>query len=82
MNQADYDRLNPPIVEHILGDDGSIYQQLIDDKRWLNVGYIPTPTTKLGWLAYHIIHGLAMHYPLAAVISYSFRETFGSSKDS
>lgn len=75
-SKPDYDRLNPPIVDHILCDDGWTYQQLIDDEQWLHVGYIPTPTTKLGWLTYHIIHGLAMRYPLMSVIRYSFREAF------
>jgi hypothetical protein len=80
MNQSDYDRLNPPTVNHVFDDDGNIYQQLIDDERWLNVGYIPTPTTRIGWLTYHLIHGLAMRYPLLSVISYSFRDVFETSR--
>lgn len=73
--QADYDRLNPPIFDHILGDDGRIYQELLDDDRWLNVGYIPTPTTRLGWFVYHVVHGLAMRYPVASVLRYAWQNS-------
>lgn len=42
---------------------------------WLGVGYIPTPRTRLGWFTYHLIHGLAMRYPLRSVIAFSLLHT-------
>lgn len=42
---------------------------------WISVGYIPTPQTRLGWFTYHLIHGLAMRYPLRSVIAFSLLHT-------
>lgn len=42
---------------------------------WIGVGYIPTPKTRLGWFTYHLIHGLAMRYPLRSVIAFSLLHT-------
>jgi hypothetical protein len=46
----------------------------IPDK-WISVGYIPKPKTRLGWFTYHLIHGLAMRYPLRSVIAFSLLHT-------
>lgn len=46
----------------------------IPDK-WISVGYIPKPRTRLGWFTYHLIHGLAMRYPLRSVIAFSLLNT-------
>lgn len=39
---------------------------------WLSVGYIPMPKTQLGWISYHLIHGLWMRYPLLKVVLFAF----------
>lgn len=46
----------------------------IPDK-WISVGYIPKPRTRLGWFTYHMIHGLAMRYPLRSVIAFALLHT-------
>ena len=51
-----------------------IYNAKIPDE-WLCVGAIPTPKTRLGWFTYHMIHGLAMRYPLRSVIAFSLINT-------
>lgn len=43
--------------------------------KWISVGYIPKPRTRLGWFTYHLIHGLAMRYPLRSVIAFSLLHT-------
>lgn len=77
MTDAEYDRLNPPQANGILGDDGYVYEQVITDPHWLPVGYIPTPRSRLEWLVYHLLHGLAMRYRFLPVLAWSFREVFG-----
>ena len=44
-------------------------------EKWISVGYIPKPHTRLGWFTYHLIHGLAMRYPLRSVIAFSLLHT-------
>jgi hypothetical protein len=65
----DFDRksLNPP-------RELCIHPPDIPDE-WISVGYIPTPKTRLGWFTYHMIHGLAMRYPLRSVIAFSLLHT-------
>lgn len=46
-----------------------------DRPEWLPVGYIPRPTTRLGWFAYHVIHGLWMRYPPLKVLGYALGNT-------
>jgi hypothetical protein len=65
--QVNYKRLNPPRELCIDWVD-------IPDE-WISVGYIPTPRTRLGWFTYHLIHGLAMRYPLRSVIAFSLLHT-------
>jgi hypothetical protein len=65
------DRLNPPILEIAEGEDGALYHKVVDDSYWLDVGYIPTPQTVLGWFIYHLIHGLVMGYPVHKVVIFS-----------
>jgi hypothetical protein len=55
-------RLNPP-------------EDAAERDEWLPVGYIPQPTTRLGWFAYHVVHGLWMRYPLRKVLGYAFANT-------
>lgn len=42
---------------------------------WLPVGWIPCPKTRLGWLLYHLVHGLWMRYPLHKVVGYALANT-------
>lgn len=42
---------------------------------WVFVGLVPTPKTRIGWFMYHLIHGLAMRYPLKSVIAFSLLDT-------
>ena len=70
---SDFDRkrLNPPIRTIIKGKDGRQYEELLDEPGWITVGYVPKPTTSLGWFVYHITHGLLMRYPLRSVIAFA-----------
>jgi len=49
--------------------------RVLEDDSWLRVGYIPTPTTRLGWFFYHLIHGLWMRYPVLKVVLYALFES-------
>ena len=62
LTKEEATRLNPP-------DDAA------ERDEWLPVGYIPRPTTRLGWCAYHVVHGLWMRYPLCKVLGYAFANT-------
>lgn len=64
---CDYKTLNPP-------SELNWHPVDIPDE-WVSVGYIPTPKTRLGWFTYHLIHGLAMRYPLRSVIAFSLLHT-------
>lgn len=76
MTEADYDRLNPPILDRITDEEtGKQFVEEIFDDKWLPVGYIPTPTTRLGWFTHHLIHGLAMRYPLFPVLIFAWRHS-------
>lgn len=58
LTNEEADRLNPPYNVGVFPD-------------WLPVGHIPRPTTRLGWFAYHVIHGLWMRYPPHKVLGYA-----------
>lgn len=66
---SDFDRksMNPPKELNTL--PANIPEE------WTFVGYIPTPQTRLGWFVYHIVHGLAMRYPLRSVIAFALLNT-------
>ena len=66
MTQAEYDQLNPPVTTG----------EIRNDEKWLYVGHIPTPTTRLGWFIYNIIHGLVMRYRLLPVLVFSISDLF------
>jgi hypothetical protein len=72
LTKEDYERLNPPAILAYKEGVGMFQLRLDNDERWLMVGHVPKPKTKLGWFIYHIVHGLAMRYPLLAVIRWSF----------
>lgn len=60
---VDYKRLNPP---------RELNREWADvPDEWLGVGYIPCPQTRLGWFMYHVVHGLAMRYPLRSVLAFA-----------
>lgn len=65
------ERYNPPPLIHTTADDGNYYIQELFDDRWLPVGHIPKPRTRLGWFMYHLIHGLVMRYPWWKVIAFA-----------
>lgn len=67
--QCDYERLNPPTES--LEVDNEYYDRIIDDPAWLWVGYIPTPRNRAAWFLYHVVHGLAMGYPVFKVLLYA-----------
>lgn len=75
LTPKESERLNPPPLEIAEDEDGQIYYKAEDEARWLFVGYIPTPQTALGWFMYHLIHGLAMGYPIRKVIIFSMAHT-------
>ncbi len=50
---------------------GEPYEKMNTDPNWLRVGYIPKPSTRLGWFLYNIVHGLAMRYPFWQVVKFS-----------
>lgn len=64
-------RLNPPLLEIAEDESGQLYYKAVDDPEWLFTGYIPTPQSRLGWFIYHLIHGLAMRYPVRKVLVFS-----------
>jgi len=75
MTEEEYESLNPPILMPLLRSDG-LYFKVLQDERWLPVGYIPRPQTRRGWFLYHLAHGLAMRYRLLPVLAYSLKEAF------
>lgn len=75
IGDSEYERLNPPVYESLLLNDG-VYVKQIDNIGWLPVGHIPAPRTRVGWFVYHVVHGLAMRYRFLPVLVYSFREAF------
>ena len=72
LTADDYKRLNPPAILAYKEGVGMFQLRLDDDPKWLMVGHVPKPTTRLGWFVHHIVHGLAMRYPLLAVIRFAF----------
>ena len=64
------DALNPPVLDRLC-HSAVWYEEVLEDDRWLQVGYIPTPRSRLGWFAYDVAHGLAMHYPVGRVLAYA-----------
>jgi len=71
---------NPPTLKTgVVFVEGQVepdlVMQVLDDDNWLRVGYIPTPTTRIGWFCYHVIHGLWMHYPVWKVLLYAIFES-------
>ena len=75
LTEDEYQKLNPPLVRGLVRTDG-LYLRALQDEKWLPVGYIPRPTTRLGWFVYHVVHGLAMRYRLLPVLVYAFRNSF------
>lgn len=72
LTEEEQERFNPPQLYHTY-DESSCRFGLEDasGQEWLPVGHIPLPTTRLGWFAYHLIHGLWMRYPLHKVVGFA-----------
>ncbi len=64
-------RCNPPPDIYVFDEDDNLYRMEVYQPGWQPVGHIPTPTTWLGWFMYHMIHGLAMRYPLHKVVGFA-----------
>ena len=63
---------NPPSREVLWKEDNQKrYEELVEHPDWIHIGMIPVPKSRLGWFVYNMLHGLAMRYPLRAVIAYS-----------
>ena len=78
LTHEETDRLNPPPPRVVFDERKEAYfLEMLNDPRWLPVGYIPTPRSRLGWFAYHLVHGLVMQYPVWKVIGYSILNTGG-----
>ena len=77
LTQEEIERLNPHPKQLTVIDGDSIieYEELLCNDKWLAVGHIPLPHTRLGWLVWHIIHGLLMRYPVYKVIGYALTHT-------
>jgi hypothetical protein len=76
LNMDEIQRLNPrPRYRvQIVGDELVQFEEMLAGK-WLYVGHIPAPKTRLGWFMWHILHGLLMRYPLHKVIGYACTHT-------
>lgn len=74
MSQAEYDRLNPPSLD-VIERDGKLYEEILYDEKWMCIGYVPAPSSRLGWFVHHVVHGLAMRYPILKVLAYALRHT-------
>jgi len=73
LTREEMDRLCP--VHIVKADrDGNLWELKLEKDQWLDVGYIPTPKSRLAWFLYDLVHGLAMHIPVRKVILYSLRE--------
>lgn len=81
LTPEEQERLNPPIMEFAEDEEGQLYHKITDDPKWLNVGYIPTPQTSLGWFIYHLIHGLAMGYPARKVLIFAIKHASEASRE-
>lgn len=74
LSDSEYNKLNPPgLIHKYIG--GKLFIEHIQDDKWINVGYIPTPKTRLGWFCYHLVHGLVMRYPVTKVLGYALANT-------
>lgn len=73
------ERLNPHPRHIVMANQDTgeivILEELLHDDKWLAVGHIPLPHTRLGWLVWHIIHGLLMKYPVHKVVGYALTHT-------
>ena len=62
-NGFDRKSYNPP-------DDIVVYVRNVPHE-WVDIGFVPRPTTRLGLFTLHMIHGLAMRYPFHRVLAFS-----------
>lgn len=67
----EYIVLNPPPVRSYFREE-RVFEEVIDNDRWMSMGHVPVPQSTLGWFVYHFFHGLLMRYPLWAVILFCF----------
>ncbi len=71
-----YEKLNPPQESMETITKNKIdYIRLLDDPKWLHMGYVPMPKTKFEIFRHHLLHGIMMNYPLGKVILYSIMNT-------
>lgn len=73
LTDEQYDKLNPPPANFIVDEDTKkVYVEYLNNKKWLWMGYVPMPTTRIGWFLHHLIHGVWMKYPLWKVVLFAF----------
>lgn len=75
LTEEEVARLNPPIQVHVFDENDNEYESVVYHPDWQPVGYIPSPRTRFDWFLYHLIHGLAMRYPLHKVVGFAFANT-------
>jgi hypothetical protein len=75
LTEEELVRLNPPETTLMADDDGQVYESIVKDSRWLNMGYVPTPQNRLQWFFLHMIAGIVMRYPIHKVFWYSLLNT-------
>ena len=70
----DFDRVRlsaPPRSLHTDKETGKRYAELLDDADWQFIGHVPRPESTMGWFFHHLLHGIAMRYPLRSVLAFS-----------
>ena len=63
----DGNQFNPPYELRVAPDH-------VPDE-WVFVGLVPAPKTRLGWFVHHLLHGIAMGYPLKSIVAFSLLNT-------
>lgn len=71
LSLEEQERFCAPPTEIFEDDDGMMLLRYFGSDEWLHVGYIPMPKTKLARFLYHLVHGLAMRYPLHKVLVFA-----------
>lgn len=54
-------------------EDGSWWEELPPSDAWLNLGWVQRPTTRWGWIRFHLLNGLLNGFPLLDVLVFAWR---------
>lgn len=72
LTDEQYDRLNPPPLNIVAGDDGKVYIELQQkEDRFMFMGYVPTPKNRVQWFLHHLMHGFMMGYPFIKCVLFA-----------